>query len=106
MKDFWNQRYAADEYAYGSGLYGMEAYTQGDLQTIVSATSSTAVSSALSCVSARCMVLRSDSILLSILSTLTYSSVVPVPWSICALDRYPKIPMLVMNMSTTTAIVR
>ena len=36
-----------DEYAYGSGLYGMEAYTQGDLQTIVSATSSTAVSSAL-----------------------------------------------------------
>jgi len=36
-----------DEYAYGSGLYGMEAYTQGDLQTIVSATSSTAVSNAL-----------------------------------------------------------
>lgn len=32
-----------DKYSYGSGLYGMHEYTNGDLQTIVSAQSSTVV---------------------------------------------------------------
>jgi len=32
-----------DEYAYGSGLYGQEEYTQGDLQTIVVSQSTTTV---------------------------------------------------------------